>query len=253
MDSRALRIIVAGSHSSSSGQMLALLDRLGYNAIATETGEQALALLETIPADLIILDGHLPARDVIACREQIKRHQQWSNTPVIIMAARHSKTSHDEYIGFGYEELLTTPFDLRQMHTLIQTFLATGGVKNRQHPRIRFDQPVKLRQSGKEQQYQPLNLSEGGIYLKTDHPLPIGTYVEISLPVAGGNRLPVVGLIVHQKGTHKEVLNVVPGMAIKFQKSDDLLRVALADYITETALKGLPSGEDSIISRERQV
>lgn len=111
---QALKIIIAGGRITSTTQMLTLLDRLGYEAAATENGAQVLELLETEPANLVIFDGHLPARDVIATQEQIKKHPQWSNIPLIMMAARHSKTSHDEYISFGYEGLLATPFDLRQ-------------------------------------------------------------------------------------------------------------------------------------------
>lgn len=249
MDTTAQRIIIAGSQTPSTTQLLTLLDRLGYDAFAAENGEQVLVLLETLPANLVIFDGHLPARDVVATQEQIKRHPQWSKIPLIMMAARHSKTAHNEYIRFGYEGLLTTPFDLRQMHTLIQEFLATGETQKRHHARIRFKLPVTLTHNENSREYQPLNLSEGGIYLKTERPLPVGTVVDLCLPLPGASPLKLTGLVVYQKGSSSEVRKAAPGMAIKFQKSAGLVAVAVADYISGILLEDLPAGTDSIISK----
>lgn len=244
---RPLRVIIAGGKITSTQQLHTLLDRLGYEAIITENGAQALSLLEVKPAKLIIFDGHLPARDVIATQEQIGRHPQWAHIPLIIMAARHSKTRHEEYFPFGYEALLATPFDLRQLHTLMQEFLATGETKKRHHPRIRFKQPVAITHQGKTQEYQPLNLSEGGIYLKTDQPLPIGSAVDVGLPLPATS-LQLSGLVICQKGARIEVLRAEQGMAIKFQKSDHAALAALGDYISSLAQEDLPGVDESIVA-----
>lgn len=243
--------IIIGGRTPSTVQLQRLLDQLGYDAVTAEKGEQVLQQLEAQPAKLVIFDGHLPARDVIATQEQIKRHPQWAQIPQIMMAARHSKTADNEYIRFGYDSLLSTPFDLQQMHTLIQEFLATGETKKRHHPRIRFNQPVTVVHKGKAKQYQPLNLSEGGIYLKAERPLPVGTLVDLSLLLPGEKPLALIGLVVYQKGSSLEIRKAAPGMAIKFQKSDNLATVAISDYIYRTVRKDLPSGEESIFSSEQ--
>ncbi len=246
---RGIRVIIAGGKIPSTLQLHNLLDSLGYDAVVTENGEQALAILETKPAKLIIFDGHLPARDVIAAQEQIKHHPQWSAIPLVLMAAQHSKTADDEYFPFGYEALLTTPFDLRQLHTLMQEFLATGDTSKRHHPRVRFKIPVVVNNNGDIGIYQPLNLSEGGIYLLTEKPLPVGTAVDVSLTLPEQKPLTLVGLVIHQKGSRREVLNAVPGMAIKFQKSDQIATAKLSRFITTALSKDLPRGEGTILNR----
>jgi CheY-like chemotaxis protein len=246
---RGIRVIIAGGKIPSSLQLHNLLDCLGYDAVVTENGEQALAILEAKPAKLIIFDGHLPARDVIATQEQIKRHPQWTHIPLVIMAAQHSKTAHDEYFPFGYEALLETPFDLRQLHTLMQDFLATGDTAKRHHPRIRFKIPVVVKHDGDIGIYQPLNLSEGGLYLLTEKPLSVGTAVDVSLTLPEQKPLQLVGLVIHQKGTRREVLNAEPGMAIKFQKSDKIAAAKLSRYISSELTRDLPSGEGTILNR----
>lgn len=244
---RALRIIIAGGKITSTLQLHALLDRLGYDAIITENGSQTLELLEAKPAKLIIFDAHLPARDVISTQEQIAQHKQWNNIPLIMMAAKHCKTAHDEYFPFGYENLLTTPFDLNQLHTLMQEFLATGSTKKRQYPRIHFKRTVTVTYRGNIRDYLALNLSEGGIYLKAERPLPVGTSLDLTLPLPEQRPLNLVGLVIHQKGSRLEVLKAALGMAVKFQKSDKAAATALSSYIAEELKQGFPSGNDAIM------
>lgn len=246
---RRIRVIIAGGKIPTTLQLHSLLDALGYDAIVTENGADALAVLEAKPAKLVIFDGHLPARDVIATQEQIKRHPQWADIPLILMAAQHSKTAQDEYFPFGYEALLTTPFDLLQLHTLMQEFLATGGTKQRHHPRIRFKIPVVVSHQGKVETYQPLNISEGGIYLFTEKPLPVGSAVDITLTLPKQLPITLVGLVVHQKGSRIEVLKAEPGMAIKFQKSDKIALAKLARFIANRLITELPREGNVIINQ----
>lgn len=246
---RGPRVIIAGGRIPTTLQLHSLLDSLGYDAVVTENGQDALAVLEAKPAQLIIFDGHLPARDVIGTQEQIKRHPQWSNIPLVMMAAQHSKTAQDDYFPFGYEALLSTPFELLQLHTLMQEFLATAKSSQRKHPRIRFKIPVVINHKGSVEIYQPLNLSEGGVYLKCKHPLPVGTAVDIALTLPGQKPLELAGLVIHQKGSRVEVLKAEPGMAIKFQKSDKISSAKISRFITNHLLTGLPQKGDAIINR----
>ena len=229
---RGLRIIIAGGKIPTTLQLHSLLDCLGYDAVVTESGEDALAVLEARPAKLVIFDGHLPARDVIGTLEQIKQHPQWAHLPLIMMAAQHSKTAKDEYFPFGYEALLSTPFDLLQLHTLMQEYLSAGETKQREHPRIRFKIPVVVTHKGEVAIYQPLNISEGGIYLLTEQPLPVGAAVDITLTLPKQLPIKLVGLVIHQKGTRSEVLKAEPGMAIKFQKAERIALAKISRYIT---------------------
>ncbi len=249
MDKQALRVIVAGGDSSSLRQLVVLLRRLGYEVRLAESAAEALTLMEAELSDLVILDGQLSAQDGITAQQLIKSRPRWANIPVIMLAARHSKTSQDEYIRFGYEGLLTPPFDLHQMNILVQEYLSTGDTKKRKNLRIPFTQPVTLIHCGKTTGYQPLNLSEGGIYLQTLKPLPVGAEVEISLPLPGMEPLTLTGMVIYQKGSSAEVLKAVPGMAIKFQPTDPLCSLALTHYISGILLKDLPTGADSIVSR----
>ncbi|MEJ2200263.1 MAG: response regulator, partial [Desulfuromonadaceae bacterium] len=216
MERDALRIIVAGNRTSAMRQLVVLLRRLGYEVVSAESGAEALNLMEVFSPDLVIFDGHLSASDGFSAMEKIKQDPRWSDLPTVLMAAGHSKTVHDEYIRFGYEGLLTTPFDLHQINVLIQEYLSIEEGKWRKKLRIPFDRPVALVHQGQTRQYQALNLSEGGIYLKTDQPLSIASRVELFLPFPGRVPLPIPGVVIYQRGSYAEVFQSDAGMAVEF-------------------------------------
>jgi CheY-like chemotaxis protein len=248
MDRKILRIIVAGDHTSSMMQLVVLTRRLGYEVMPAESGAEALSLMEETVPDLVIFDGNLSAQDGVSALKQIKNDRRWSSIPVIMMAARHSKTSLDEYIHFGYEGLLTTPFDLRKMNILVQEYLSLEKRKSRKKLRAPFSQPVTLVCCGQTTQYQAANLSEGGIYLLTSQPLAVATEIELFLPISGSGPLQLTGVVIYHKGSCSEIFNAAPGMAIKFQHQSTLSAEALSAFITDMLLKDLPRGGNSIVS-----
>lgn len=243
MDRKTLRIIVAGDHTSSMMQLVVLARRLGYEAMPAKSGAEALSLMEKAPPDLVVLDGNLSAQDGFSALKQIKRDRRWSSIPVIVMVAGHSKTSRDEYIRFGYEGLLTTPVDLRKINILIQAYLSVEGKNSRKQQRVPFSRTVTLTHRGRTNQYQAVNLSEGGIYLKTGHPLPVATEVEIFLPT-GSYPLSIAGVVIYHKGSRAEVFNVAPGMAVEFQHQSAPFAEVLSSFISELLMENLPREGD---------
>lgn len=79
---------------------------------------------------------------------------------------------------------------------------------------------------------QAVNVGEGGIFLKTDLPLGLGTEVHIEFAIPGsGDKLHMVGKIVWSKeeilGEEKRIV----GKGIRFTESDNLTRERLAAYM----------------------
>ena len=79
---------------------------------------------------------------------------------------------------------------------------------------------------------EAVNVGEGGIFLKTDLPLGLGTEVQLEFSIPGsGEKLQMVGKIVWSKeeivGEEKRVV----GKGIRFTECDDLTREQLAEYM----------------------
>ncbi len=249
MRKEIIKIIVAGGHQTSLMQMVILLRRLGYEVVPAENGAEVLSIMEQSLPALVILDGHLPAKDGVSTSEFIKKHPEWCHIPVVMMAERYSKTCHDEYIRFGYAGLLTTPLDLQKMHILIQEFLAPPGGKIRQHLRTPFNHKVQLSHRGRTEKYWALNLSQGGIYLRTQAPLSIGSEVAITLIFGSAKRLEIPGVVIYHRGTFTDVFKVDPGMAIEFRDAEPEASSTLASFISDMLIGDLKRHPESIVSR----
>ncbi len=245
---KPIRIIVAGEKSPALMQMSIILGRLGYLVRSAENGAEVLKFMDTDPADLVIFDGHLPAKDGFAALEQIKKHPEWAKTPLILMSESYSKTSEDEYIQFGYSGLLTKPIDLRKMNILVQAYLTTLKNKGRKHLRIPFIEKVALIHEKRRERYAALNLSEGGIYLGTAATLAVGTEVEMELPLKNARPLRLNGVVIYHRGSYADVFKVEPGMAVEFTDLSQSESKTLAAYITDMLMGDLQQSSQQIIT-----
>ncbi|MEW6570330.1 MAG: PilZ domain-containing protein [Nitrospirota bacterium] len=87
------------------------------------------------------------------------------------------------------------------------------------------------------------NLSERGIYVVKKDPFPVGSDVEVTLPIWKENTIKLNGEVVHIRGLFGDVFKLLPGMGIRFKKITDdklnLLRNYLEKLIASDILDNL--------------
>ena len=95
------------------------LTEQGYDVLTAESGERALALLETARPDLIVLDVMLPDADGYQVCERIQQHEELSYVPVIFASAsRTDEADRARAFALGAVDYVIKPIDT-------STFLAT--------------------------------------------------------------------------------------------------------------------------------
>lgn len=84
------------------------LEQSGYDTMTAGSAESALAIVERVPPDLIVLDIGLPGMDGL---EALKQIQKIADVPVIFLTARRREL--DEILGLelGAEDYITKPFN----------------------------------------------------------------------------------------------------------------------------------------------
>ncbi len=98
----------------------------------------------------------------------------------------------------------------------------------RKHVRVRFQRKVKLTHAGKIYELNTTNISEGGMNIETEEPLPVGSKVEISLPVKGGSSFVINGVVANTKeGSELQP----PAMGIQFTGVSGLILTILKSII----------------------
>ena len=113
---------------------------------------------------------------------------------------------------FINEDLATEVFDILKKE--IEHGNMTLGTR-RKHVRVTFVERVHVTSNGTSCELQAGNLSEGGIFIETKEPFPVGSEVKISLPLGAGTNIQLNGIVVKSNLEHGKHPS---GMGIMFKK-----------------------------------
>jgi len=86
-------VLVVDDVPSSLGALCIDLESDGYNVLVASDGTDAIARLDLVTPDAILLDALMPGLDGFETCKRIKAHPEWSHIPVIFMTGL-SETSH---------------------------------------------------------------------------------------------------------------------------------------------------------------
>jgi DNA-binding response OmpR family regulator len=101
----------------------------GYSVTVAHDGLSALQLLETRPADLVILDWMLPGIDGL---EVCRRIRARSITPILMLTARAEEVDRVLGLEVGADDYLTKPFSPRELLARARALLRRVDLMRRQ-------------------------------------------------------------------------------------------------------------------------
>ena len=99
------------------------LEGFGYSTISASNGEEALAIVQTNPPSLILLDVMMPVMDGFKTCSILKASDETRFIPVIIMTALDAVEDRVKGIKAGADDFLTKPVDERELLARIETSL----------------------------------------------------------------------------------------------------------------------------------
>jgi len=102
-DSRIMRNTVKGVFSGVDS---------ACNFIEANNGEEALALLETQPTDLILLDWNMPKLSGIDFLKQVRAMEKYKDLPIIMVTSEAAKFNVIEALKHGATDYITKPIKL---------------------------------------------------------------------------------------------------------------------------------------------
>jgi Tfp pilus assembly protein PilZ len=116
----------------------------------------------------------------------------------------------------------------------------------RKHLRAPFNRTVKYIFNGKPFESYAITLSEGGIFLHTTKPLPLGSRLEIDIPLGKKESMLLCGEVIYTMDRSRGKLTLIPGMAIGFDACETGIRERLS-----LEVKQLLAGD--ILEAQKQV
>ena len=115
------------------------LEREGYRADVATSGEQALAQLERLSPNLILLDWMLPGKDGLEICQAVRREPTY--IPIIMLTARNEDVDKVVGLEVGADDYITKPFKIRELLARVRAVLRLANHSSATLPRrLRFDE-----------------------------------------------------------------------------------------------------------------
>lgn len=100
-----------------------LLERKGYTIAETESGAEALAMVERIQPDLVLLDVVLPDMSGYDALKVIRENFDQKKVPVVMLTSKSHATDRMKGMAMGANEYLTKPFDPGRLSSALEKYL----------------------------------------------------------------------------------------------------------------------------------
>ena len=138
------------------------LKKEGYDTEVAVNGTKALKLIREIKFDLILLDLMLPEIDGLEVCKEIRRNEETSDIPVMMITAKGEEFDKVLGLELGADDYITKPFSIRELMARVKALLRRSNVKKEENI-IKFGDVVvnfKTREVTKGTQNVELTLKE---------------------------------------------------------------------------------------------
>ena len=121
------RVLVVDDNAVNRMVARRLVERLGLEATAAESGEAALALLEEEPFSLVLMDVQMPGMDGLEATRRIKAHAALGHLPVVGLSANALSADRARGLEAGMTDYLAKPLRKESLAAVLEAHLGSGG------------------------------------------------------------------------------------------------------------------------------
>lgn len=117
------KILIADDEPSIVAAVEFLLKRGGYEVRVARTGEEALALIEASPPDLVLLDVMMPGKSGYEVCKRLRERPEWRDLKIIMLSAKGRDAEVSRGLALGADVYITKPFSTRDLMAKIRGLL----------------------------------------------------------------------------------------------------------------------------------
>ncbi|MDW7645577.1 MAG: response regulator [Desulfuromonadales bacterium] len=187
-------VLVADRDEDFLAQVGALLDRMDFKVLPVKNGAELLDAVNVMLPDIILVDVDLPEPGGLSSLKALKEAGQLSRVPVVLVSEKADMGIYRQCQDYGPCSFLMKPLLVEELHSALQLVQVrdTGGRKRLRAP---FKDTVVVRAAGRALQCPGVTLSEGGVCVQQNPPLPVGAAVEVVLALPTGGPLTLGGRV----------------------------------------------------------
>ena len=125
------KILVVDDQKANIDLMMLFLAPKGYEVSAARSGPEALEILKTDPADVIILDLVMPEMNGFEVCERIKHQPETRHIPVIMISGTRDPEPNVKALEAGADDFLQRPFNAVFLDARIRSCIRTKMLQDR--------------------------------------------------------------------------------------------------------------------------
>jgi CheY-like chemotaxis protein len=127
------KVLLAEDNTDCREILARVLCHLGYQVLQAENGAVAVQKAVKEKPDLIFMDLTMPNMDGIQATCCLRESEATKNTPIIICSAWLPRQHRDSALKSGAHEVVTKPFSIKQIESLMLRYLPGSGTGMRMH------------------------------------------------------------------------------------------------------------------------
>lgn len=118
-------VLIAEDSSVIQNLTKKILEQQNLKVLTAKNGKEVLALLETEPVHLILMDINMPQMDGITCVQNIRRSpkEEVKNIPVLAITGNARNYTEEEFKDAGINEFLQKPVDFDHLVEVVKRWL----------------------------------------------------------------------------------------------------------------------------------
>ena len=117
------RVLVVDDEPNIVMSLEFLMRRAGFEVAVARNGQEALAALDGVPPDLLLLDVMMPEFDGYEVCERIRARPEWNATKIIMLTARGREVERERGLALGADAYVTKPFSTRDLVDQVKRML----------------------------------------------------------------------------------------------------------------------------------
>lgn len=101
-----------------------MLEFRGINVVEAVNGEMAVALVDNVQIDLVVMDGTLPVVNGFEATRRIRERHFAEDVPIIFLSGHAQPEYRDKAFAAGCNDYLVKPFAFREIDSALERHLS---------------------------------------------------------------------------------------------------------------------------------